>query len=165
VGTRGDGVAGDATVHRRTVAIGLKGLGCLVDVLPSLIVIRGNSGSGKSSTALAVRVAIGRGVALVGQDVIRRQVLRERDRPGAVNVGLIAQTVRYCLDHSYDVILEGILYSAHYGDMIRSLLADHAGPSFVYYYDLTFAETLRRHDLPDVVRFNRNSTLMWRSCL
>lgn len=113
--------------------------------LPSLIVIRGNSGSGKSSTAVAVRKAAGRGVALVQQDVIRRDLLRERDRPGGLNIELIALNVRYCLAHDYDVILEGILYEAHYGDMIRSLIREHYGSSFTYYYDIPFEETLRRH--------------------
>ena len=112
---------------------------------PSLIVIRGNSGSGKSTTAIALRHAAGRGVALVQQDVIRRDLLRERDRPGGANIELIALNVRYCLAHDYDVILEGILYDAHYGAMIRGLIEEHPGPSFAYYYDVPFEETLRRH--------------------
>lgn len=112
---------------------------------PSLIVIRGNSGSGKSTTALALRKAAGRGVALVQQDVIRRDLLRERDRPGALNIELIKLNVKFALAHDYDVILEGILFADRYGAMIRTLLAEHRGPAFVYYYDLPFEETLRRH--------------------
>ncbi len=112
---------------------------------PSLIVIRGNSGSGKSTTALALRKAAGRGVALVQQDVIRRDLLRERDRPGALNIELIKLNVQFALGHDYDVILEGILFANRYGSMIRTLLAEHEGPTFVYYYDLPFEETLRRH--------------------
>lgn len=47
-----------------------------------LIVLRGNSGSGKSSVAMVLREAYGRGLAWVSQDLIRRIILRERDRPG-----------------------------------------------------------------------------------
>lgn len=54
-----------------------------------LIVLRGNSASGKSSVAACIRDRFGRGLALVGQDNLRRVVLRERDRPGAANIGLI----------------------------------------------------------------------------
>jgi hypothetical protein len=54
-----------------------------------LIVLRGNSASGKSSVAAGIRSRYGRGVAIVGQDNLRRTVLRERDIPGGVNVGLI----------------------------------------------------------------------------
>ena len=39
-----------------------------------LIVLRGNSGSGKSSVAAGVRARYGRGIALVGQDNLRRFV-------------------------------------------------------------------------------------------
>lgn len=113
--------------------------------MPSLVVIRGNSGSGKSSTALALRTTVGRGVAVVQQDAIRRTLLRERDSPGAANIDLIELNVRFCLAHDYDVILEGILHAARYGSMIRRLIDEHRGPSFVYYYDLPFQETVRRH--------------------
>ncbi|GAB2933366.1 hypothetical protein GCM10027203_37290 [Nonomuraea fastidiosa] len=45
-----------------------------------LVVIRGNSGSGKTSVARALRQAYGRrGLALIGQDVVRRDILREHD--------------------------------------------------------------------------------------
>lgn len=48
-----------------------------------LIVVRGNSASGKSSIAAGLRERFGRNLAIVGQDNLRRDVLRERDRPGA----------------------------------------------------------------------------------
>ncbi|CAM5318870.1 hypothetical protein STENM36S_05420 [Streptomyces tendae] len=44
-----------------------------------LVVIRGNSASGESSVAQGLRDHYGRGIAIVGQDVIRRNVLREHD--------------------------------------------------------------------------------------
>ena len=47
-----------------------------------LIVLRGNSGSGKSTVARAVRERYGRGCALVEQDYLRRIVLRELDGDG-----------------------------------------------------------------------------------
>jgi ABC-type glutathione transport system ATPase component len=115
------------------------------DSTTRLAVIRGNSGSGKSTTAQEVRRRIGRGVAWVEQDYLRRTLLREHDRPGAPNIGLIDQTVRYALDHGYHVVLEGILYNPTYGEMVRQLVADHAGITGVYYFQLPFDETIRRH--------------------
>ncbi|MER5832860.1 hypothetical protein ABT116_18875 [Streptomyces sp. NPDC002130] len=41
-----------------------------------LVVIRGNSASGKPSVAQGLGDHYGRGIAIVGQDVIRRNVLR-----------------------------------------------------------------------------------------
>lgn len=110
-----------------------------------LIVLRGNSASGKSSVAAGIRERFGRGLALVGQDNLRRIVLRERDRPGAANIGLIDLTARYALDAGYHVIVEGILCADHYGEMLTRLRADHRGPTHGYYLDVPFTETLSRH--------------------
>jgi predicted kinase len=110
-----------------------------------LIVLRGNSGSGKSSVAAALGAAYGRGLAWVSQDLIRRNILREHDRPGAVNVGLIDTVARHCLDAGYHVIMDGIFYAGHYEPMLAGLRADHRGQSRFYYFDISLAETLRRH--------------------
>ncbi|MFI8277397.1 AAA family ATPase [Streptomyces sp. NPDC085929] len=110
-----------------------------------LIVLRGNSASGKSTVAAGIRERFGRGVALVGQDNLRRVVLRERDRPGAANIGLIEVVARYSLDAGYHVVLEGILYADYYGAMLRRLREEHRGPTHGYYLDIPFQETLARH--------------------
>ncbi|WP_369395410.1 kinase [Streptomyces sp. CG1] len=110
-----------------------------------LVVLRGNSASGKSSVAAGVRDRFGRGLALVEQDQLRRIVLRERDRPGAANIGLIDTVARYALDAGYHVLVEGILYADRYGGMLARLRADHRGPTHGYYLDVPFGETLARH--------------------
>lgn len=110
-----------------------------------LVVLRGPSGAGKSSAARELRRRVGRGVALVEQDYLRRILLREHDLPGAANIELISNTVRFALDRGFHVILEGILPAARYGAMLRSLHDDHAGRSFFYYFDISWSETLRRH--------------------
>lgn len=110
-----------------------------------LIVLRGNSASGKSTIAAAIRDRFGRGLALVGQDNLRRVVLRERDRPGAPNIGLIDTIARYSLDAGYHVVVEGILRADHYGAMLARLHTDHRGPTHGYYLDIPLQETLARH--------------------
>lgn len=110
-----------------------------------LIVLRGNSGSGKSTAAQQIRERYGRGIAIVGQDNVRRDILKERGLPDAANIGLIDLIARYALDHGYHVIVEGILYAAHYGSMLRGLSQDHRGVSRFFYFDVSFPETLRRH--------------------
>jgi len=109
------------------------------------VVLRGNSGWGKTATAREVRLQCGRGIAIVSQDVIRRDLLREKDVPGGVNIGLIDAIARHALDHGYHVILEGILHAAHYGDMLVGLRRQHHGRTACFYFDVPFAETLRRH--------------------
>lgn len=111
-----------------------------------LVILRGNSASGKSSVAAGLRERFGRGPALVGQDNLRRIVLceRERDRPGAANIGLIDVTARYALDAGFHVVVEGILYADRYGDMLAQLRADHRGVTPGYYLHVRLGETLVR---------------------
>ena len=127
-----------------------------------LIVIRGNSASGKSAVAAELRRRHGRGLAIVGQDNLRRQVLRERDVPGGANVDLIDLTARFALDRGFHVIVEGILYAAHYGLMLTELIADHAGRSRAYYLDVPWAETLRRHaSKPQAAEYGESEMRAW----
>lgn len=115
---------------------------------PVLITLRGNSASGKSSIAEQVRAGYGRGVAIVGQDLLRRQVLRELPVPGGASIGLIDLVARHALDHGFHTVVEGILESAVYGAMLTILARDHrasGGQVAAYYLDVPLEETLRRH--------------------
>nr|CAA55776.1 unnamed protein product [Streptomyces lincolnensis] len=112
--------------------------------MPRLIVLRGNSASGKSSVAAGLRDRFGRGLALVAQDNLRRVVLRERDRPGAANIGLIDLTARYALDAGFHVVVEGLLYADHYGEMLTRY-APTIAADYGYYLHVPFGETLARH--------------------
>jgi adenylate kinase family enzyme len=112
---------------------------------PVLIVIRGNSGSGKSSVAQTIREYYGhRDLAVIGQDVVRRQMLRELDVPGAANIDLIDTIVRWTLSRGYHVLLEGILAASRYGDMLARLRYDYPVSHWIY-LDVPFEETVRRH--------------------
>jgi predicted kinase len=127
-----------------------------------LIVLRGNSGSGKSSVAAEVRARYGRGIALVGQDNLRRVVLRERDVPGGANIGLIDTVARFALARGFHVLIEGILHAARYGAMLDALRGDHRGVSCFYYLDVPFEETMRRHATrPQAAEFGRAEMHSW----
>lgn len=110
-----------------------------------LIILRGNSGSGKSTVARELQQRMGYGTALIEQDYIRRKLLREKDGKNRPYNELIALTTRFALDNNYNVIIEGILHEANNGQMLRELLESHPGRAFVYYFDVSFEETLRRH--------------------
>ncbi|MEU4689253.1 AAA family ATPase [Actinoplanes sp. NPDC023714] len=111
---------------------------------PSLVVIRGNSGSGKTTTAREVRRRYGRGAALIEQDHLRRVVLREHGG-NPVAPAFIVGTARAALDAGYHVVLEGILHSGQHAGPLTDLIAGHPGPSHVYWFEVSFEETVRRH--------------------
>lgn len=114
--------------------------------LSVLVILRGNSASGKSTVARRVQRALSRGrVAVVGQDHVRRDLLRERDGDPVETIDLLELIVRRCLERGRIVILEGIFTQATYGPMMQGLLAGHDGPALVYYLDVSLPETLRRH--------------------
>jgi chloramphenicol 3-O-phosphotransferase len=127
-----------------------------------LIVLRGNSGSGKSAVAAAIRARYGRGIALVGQDNLRRIVLREKDVPDGANIGLIDLTARYALNHGFHVVIDGILYADHYADMLEALRRDHQDRSWFYYLDVPFEETMTRHATrPQAAEFGLAEMQRW----
>jgi adenylate kinase family enzyme len=111
------------------------------------VIIRGNSGSGKTTTAREVRRRYGRGCALLEQDYLRRVVLREHDDSDISPLAptFIATTAQTALDLGYHVILEGILHTTRYANALHHLIDTHPGPVAVYYLDVSFDETVRRH--------------------
>lgn len=110
-----------------------------------LITIRGNSGSGKSLLAEAIRSARPRGIAILGHDTLRREILNVSDRPGALSVDYIDLSARFALNNGLHVVIEGILHSEIYGEMLTRLVRDHRGTSASYCYELELQESLRRH--------------------
>lgn len=109
-----------------------------------LIILRGNSGSGKSTVAKKLRETSARKIALVEQDNIRRTILKEKETDDGANIALIAQIVEFALGRGYDVILEGILNFHRYGRMLERLRG-RCSEAHVYYFDISLEETLRRH--------------------
>jgi predicted kinase len=110
-----------------------------------LIVLRGNSGSGKSTVATKLRDRSGAKIALVEQDYLRRVVLKEKgETPDGDNIDLIYQTVTFAMGRGHNVILEGILTFEFYEKMLRKLDARYH--AFFYYFQISFEETLKRHD-------------------
>jgi adenylylsulfate kinase-like enzyme len=111
--------------------------------VPQLIVVRGNSGSGKTSVVEAIRERYGRGIAYIEQDYVRRIVFQELDQPDGANIELIGQMARHALGRGFHTVVEGILPTIRYGGMLEQLHRDHGG--HFYYLDIPFEETVRRH--------------------
>ncbi|MEV6813178.1 AAA family ATPase [Micromonospora sp. NPDC051296] len=133
---------------------------------PALVIVRGNSGSGKTTAAREARRRYGRGVALLEQDYLRRTVLREHDSAhiDPVAPAFITATARTALDLGYHVILEGILHTERYAEALYQLINNHRGPVAVFYIDVSFEETVRRHlSRSEPIPFTANEMRQWYS--
>lgn len=113
--------------------------------MATLILLRGNSGSGKSTVARALQQHFGPNTLLIPQDTVRREMLHVRDLPDGPTAPLMTEIARWGAASCPVTIVEGILYSERYDSLfqaLRKLYDDiHA-----YYFDISFEETLRRHE-------------------
>jgi len=112
--------------------------------MSKLIILRGNSGSGKSTTAIRLRRELGYGTMLIPQDMVRREIVRVHDEMGNPSIQLMKDIALYGLKIGYDVVIEGILVRATYGEMLYEL-AELFDEVYVYYFDILLEETFRRH--------------------
>ena len=127
-----------------------------------LIILRGNSGCGKTSTACLLQRQLGYGTMLVSQDVVRREILRVKDSESNPAIQLIYDLCMYGNNVGYTVILEGILSNKKYGAMLRRLLNDFQGEKLIYYFDISFEETVRRHATkPNAHEFGEAEMHQW----
>lgn len=112
--------------------------------MSNLIIIRGNSGSGKTTIAKELQQKFGHNTMLISQDVVRRDILKVKDGCDTKALPLMKELLIYGKNHCDIVILEGILYADWYKPLFELAITqfEHI---FAYYYDLPFEETLMRH--------------------
>ena len=130
--------------------------------MAKLILLRGNSGSGKSTVAKALQRRLGRNTMLISQDAVRREMLMVRDTDDNPAIPLLCALLHYGQAHSEYTILEGILNARRYQAVIETALSAFGTQIFAYYYDLPFAETLRRHETkPNHMDFGEADMRAW----
>jgi predicted kinase len=121
----------------------------------TLVVLRGNSGSGKSTVARGLRDALRDKVIWIEQDYIRRIVVGETGgEPQPLTAVLIEAMASCALERGYVVVVDGILDAHRYGAMLGRLREACQGRVGYYYFSIPFDETVRRHatrQLADVV--------------
>jgi energy-coupling factor transporter ATP-binding protein EcfA2 len=128
----------------------------------TLIVLRGNSGSGKSTVARMVQQQFDHATCLlVDQDRVRRDMLREFDVAGAANIELIESIAGWGLDRGLTVVVEGILNAGRYQRMLERLSL-RASRACFFAWDLEFDETVRRHgERPQRTEFSPDDMAEW----
>lgn len=126
-----------------------------------LIILRGNSGSGKSTTAKMLQRKFGRGTLVIPQDTVRREMLWVKDEKGTKAVPLLIELAKYGKRNCNIVIIEGILYSDLYMELFEVLKLEF-NDIYAYYYDISFEETLIRHQTKvNCNEFGENEMKRW----
>ena len=124
-----------------------------------LIILRGNSGSGKTTVSKELQKRFGRNTMLISQDMVRLQMLYAKD---AEALPLIIQLLKYGRQNSDITILEGILDSEVYKSLFATAVKEYGTDIFAFYYDLPFEETLRRHTTkPNRAEFGEQDMRRW----
>lgn len=113
--------------------------------MKKIIILRGNSGSGKTTIAKELQKKFGRNTMLISQDAIRRDMLKVKDGEDTEAIPLMKELIAYGRKHSEVVILEGIMYANWYKPLFELAVELYEKNIFAYYFDLTFEETLKRH--------------------
>lgn len=129
--------------------------------MTKLILLRGNSGSGKTTIARNLQSMLGNGVMRMGQDEIRRHMLNVSDRPGNLSIELIKYITLFGITHCKYVIVEGIFNKEKYGNMLQSIISSTHIKSYIYYFDLPYAETVRRHHSKTYTDFSAQKLASW----
>lgn len=124
-----------------------------------LVILRGNSGSGKTTVSKELQKRFGRNTMLISQDIVRMQMLYAKD---AEALPLIIQLLKYGRQNSDITILEGILDSEVYESLFETAVKEYGADIFAFYYDLPFEETLRRHATkPNRAEFGEQDMRRW----
>ena len=100
-----------------------------------LIVLRGNSGSGKTVVAKELQQLFGNNTMLISQDVVRRDMLKVKDGENTLAPPLLMELLKYGRKNSQVVVLEGILVADWYRPLFELAVDLYGTNIYAYYYD------------------------------
>ena len=114
--------------------------------MSQLILLRGNSGSGKTTVAKILQEKFGSNTMLISHDMVRKQILHVWSREGVEkSQPLMIELMKYGKRNSEITIMEGILPSKDYAQLFEAAVEEYGSNIYSYYWDIPFEETVRRH--------------------
>lgn len=127
-----------------------------------IIILRGNSGSGKTTISKKLQKKLGHGTLLIPQDVVRREMLYVKDGVDTKAIDLLIQLIKYGKENCTYIILEGILNSDWYRSLFETIKHEFNKEIYAFYFDIPFEETLIRHKAkPNANEFGETEMKRW----
>ena len=114
---------------------------------PIFILIRGNSGSGKTVLANCLQNHFGyQRCLLLHEDLLRLDILHVKEKVAAPTASLIELMIEWGKQYYPIIILEGILPKRIYGTTLTKIIHEFGAGAFVYYLDISFAQTVKNNE-------------------
>ncbi len=114
--------------------------------MSKLIILRGNSGSGKSTVAKALFEQAKKPTVLIDQDHYRFIFKPAGGKLNSKSIHkMIKANVLTALEDNYDVILEGIFNVKSWKAIFDQIFKNHPKNNYIFYFDISFEETIKRH--------------------
>lgn len=132
--------------------------------MPKLIILRGNSGSGKTTAASMLQEKLGPNTMRISHDMVRMEILHVWSREGLErSLPLMIELLKYGRRNSDFTVMEGILPYSDYKPLFEAAVGEYGHEDiFAYYYDISFEETLRRHQTkPNRYDFGEEDMRRW----
>lgn len=126
----------------------------------TIVIIRGNSGSGKTTVANKLCDELGAECMLLSQDIIRREILHTNDGKNSIAVDLLKKLIMFGKEYNSIIILEGILNSVWY-EPLFSFIQKSFDSIYTYYYDIPFDETVKRFQTKSNVSYTEQDMKRW----
>ncbi|KRM95164.1 hypothetical protein FC19_GL002259 [Liquorilactobacillus aquaticus DSM 21051] len=128
--------------------------------MQKIILLRGNSGSGKTTTARAVKEMLSPNALLLSQDVLRREMLAEPDHAKNKSISLLENIIDWGANNIDYVIVEGIFKKSVYKNILLAFKKKYGAKMLFFYFDTSFEETLARNSLKSAP-FSRDLLMRW----
>lgn len=111
-----------------------------------IIILRGNSGSGKSTVARSLQRFFGLHTLMISQDNVSRDMIYALEGKDQESISLLMHLVDFGFKNNEITIMDGIFKKDKYEALLHHVKNLYGNDNiYAYYFDLPFEETLKRH--------------------